>query len=63
MSWPKRTGLVTAKGLAKALKKILNKFSDLYPTLLTPTQLTIIEELIDKLTAFIEDVPQYDPTE
>lgn len=63
MAWPKRTGLVTAHALAKALKKILQKFSELYPEILTPTQVTIINELIDKITEFLQDVPQYDPTE
>lgn len=61
MAWPKRMGLVTGKELAKALKRVLLKFSELYPQYLTPTQVTIINELIDKLTEFIQDVPEYEP--
>ena len=63
MVWPKRTGLPTAKLIAEALKKILQKYAELYPTILTEDQLTKISNLIDCLSDFLLDVPSHDPME
>lgn len=62
MPIPKRTGLTTAFGLARSLKKILQKFFELYTTILTSEELAKVTSLINCISDFLEDVPQY-PTE
>jgi len=61
--WPTRTGLVTAHGLARTLKKILQKYRDLLLTLLTTEQMAQVDALIACCDIFIQDVPQYEPPE
>lgn len=61
MSWPRRTGLVTAHKLAKGLKTILLKYHDLLETILTEADMTKIDNLISCCELFITDVPQYEP--
>lgn len=59
MPVPKRLGLVTSHALADKLIKILQKFYDIYRQYITPEQLTKINNLINCLREFLEDVPQY----
>jgi len=61
MSWRVRTGLPTAHLLAAALKKILQKYSEYYPGILSPEQLTKVNNLIDCCTEFLLDVPSHEP--
>lgn len=61
MAWPTRTGLTTAKKLARALKLILQKYQELYEDILTVDQQAAVTAVIAALTAFIDNVPQYEP--
>lgn len=58
----RRTGLVTAHLIAGKLKTILQKYQELYETILTPDQRAKVVDLIQCLLNFLNDVPQY-PTE
>lgn len=61
MAWPTRTGLTTAKKLARALKTILAKYREWYDGNLTVEQVDLIDALIAACQAFIDEVPQYEP--
>lgn len=61
MTWPTRTGLTTAKKLAKTLKIILTKYLDWYTANLTEEQVALITGLIGACSGFIDGVPQYEP--
>jgi hypothetical protein len=62
MAWPTRTGLTTGKKLARALKTILSKYLEWYTNNLTTEQVDLIIALIAACQAFIDNVPQYEPT-
>jgi hypothetical protein len=61
MAWPTRTGLTTAKKLAKSLKAILQKYQEWYVDNLTEEQYALITALIGACQGFIDGVPQYEP--
>lgn len=61
MTWPTRTGLSTAKKLARALKTILQKYMEWYESNLTTEQVDLIVALVAACQAFIDNVPQYEP--
>lgn len=63
MAWPYRTGLPTVEKLLRIVKRILTKYAELYPTILTSDQVTKIINLLDCITEFLDDVPSHDPTE
>lgn len=60
MTWVTRTGLTTAKQTARALKKILQKYSEWYSENLTEPEVDAINALIAAATAFIDNVRQYE---
>lgn len=61
MSWPVRTGLPTVHNLIRIVKRILNKYLELYNTILTETQVTKILNLLDCIQEVLDDVPTHEP--
>lgn len=61
MAWRKRTGLPLLKALLRRVCKLIAEFRPYWVTILSETDIALIDALVTKCEEIQADVPAYEP--